>query len=90
LQKLILDYITKELNLKVKKIHKFTDECAGQYKSRHTFGDLFCFLADFGFQVDCHFFETSQAKGEQDARGTNIKECVSLAVLRHETLITSA
>jgi len=63
LQKLILDYITKELNLMVKKIHKFTDECAGQYKSRHTLGDLFCFLADFGFQVDCHFFETSQAKG---------------------------
>ena len=89
-QKLIFDYITKELKLKVKKVHEFTDGCAGQYKSRHTFGDLSCSLADFGFQVDRHFFETSHAKGEQDAAGANIKQRATLAVLRHETSITSA
>ena len=89
-QKLIFDYITKELNLQIKKVHEFTDGCAGQYKSRHTFGDLSCSLADFGFQVDRHFFETSHAKGEQDAAGANIKQRATLAVLRRETSITSA
>ena len=88
-QKLIFDYITKELKLKVK-VHEFTDGCAGQYKSRHTFGDLSCSLADFDFQVHRHFFETSHAKGEQDAAGANIKQHATLAVLRHETSITSA
>ena len=89
-QKLIFDYITKELNLQIKKVHEFTDGCAGQYKSRHTFGDLSCSLADFGFQVDRHFFKTSHAKGEQDAAGANIKQRATLAVLRRETSITSA
>ena len=89
-QKLIFDYITKELNLQIKKVHEFTDGRAGQYKSRHTFGDLSCSLADFGFQVDRHFFETSHAKGEQDAAGANIKQRATLAVLRRETSITSA
>lgn len=89
-QKLIFDYITKELNLQIKKVHEFTDGCAGQYKLRHTFGELSCSLADFGFQVDHHFFEASHAKGEQDAAGANIKQRATLAVLRRETSITSA
>lgn len=42
--------------------------------NQDTLGNLSCSLADFGFQVDHHFFETSHAKGEQDATVANIKQ----------------
>ncbi|KAK3753750.1 hypothetical protein QZH41_005245 [Actinostola sp. cb2023] len=89
-QGLILNYLRNDLHLNVEKVHEFTDGCAGQYKSKHTFGDLSCCLADFGCQIDRHFFETSHAKGEQDAAGANIKHRATLAVLRRETSINSA
>ena len=65
------------------KIHEFTDGCAGQYKSEHTF-------ADFGCQIDRHFFETSHAKGEQDAAGANVKQRATFAVLQRKVTIGSA
>ena len=55
-QSLILNYLREQQHLTVDKIHEFTDGCAGQYKSKHTFGDLSCCLADFGCQIDRHFF----------------------------------
>ena len=58
-QSQILTYLREQHHLTVDKIHEFTDGCAGQYKSKHTFGDLSCCLADFGVQIDRHFFETS-------------------------------
>ena len=58
-QSQILSYLREQHHLTVDKIHEFTDGCAGQYKSKHTFGDLSCCLADFGVQIDRHFFETS-------------------------------
>ena len=72
------------------KIHEFTDGCAGQYKSKHTFGDLSCCLADFGCQIDRHFFETPHAKGEQDAAGANVKQRATLAVLQRKVTIGCA
>ena len=89
-QKLIFTYLTHTLKVAVDKVHEFTGFCAGQYKSRHTYGDLSCSLADFAFQVDRHFFETSHAKGEQDAAGANIKQRATLAVIRREATIGSA
>ena len=59
MQSQILTYLREQHHLTVDKIHEFTDGCAGQYKSKHTFGDLSCCLADFGVQIDRHFFETS-------------------------------
>ena len=55
-QSLIVHYLRNQLHLTVNKIHEFTDGCAGQYKSKHTFGDLSCCLADFECQIDRHFF----------------------------------
>lgn len=46
-QDLILHYLREENHLTVEKIHEFTDGCVGQYKSKHTFGDLSCCLTDF-------------------------------------------
>lgn len=50
-QSLILSYLREKQQVTVEKIHEFTDGCAGQYKSKHTFGDLSCCLADFGCQI---------------------------------------
>lgn len=90
MQDLILRYLREENHLTVEKIHEFTDGCAGQYKCKHTFGDLSCCLADFGCLIDRHFFETSHAKGEQDAAGANVKQRATLAVLQRKVTIGSA
>lgn len=89
-QSLILRYFREQQHLTVDKIHEFTDGCAGQYKSKHTFGHLSCCLADFGCQIDRHFFETSHAKGEQNAAGANVKQRATLAVLQRKVTIGCA
>ena len=80
-QELIDKYLKEESKAPVVKVHEFTDGCAAQYKSRHCVGDLSCCLADFGYQINRNYFETSHAKGEQDAAGSNVKQKVSQAVL---------
>ena len=71
-------------------MHEFTDGCAAQYKSRHCIGDLSCCVADFGFPIQRNYFETSHAKGEQDAAGSHVKQQTSLAVIRGRADITNA
>jgi len=86
-QKLIDKYLQDEIKVPVVKVHKFTNGCAAQYKSRHCVGDLSCCLADFGYQINRNYFETSHAKGEQDAAGSNVKQKVSQAVLPKTAVI---
>ena len=45
---------------------------------------------DFGYPAQHNYFETSHAKGEQDAAGAHIKQKASLAVVRREATIQSA
>ena len=80
-QELINQYLTEDLGCEVRKMHEFTDRCAAQYKSQRCSGDLSCSLADYGYSIQRNFFETSHAKGEQDAAGSHIKQKVSQAVL---------
>ena len=86
-QELITGYLKNQLHMRISKLHEFTDGCAAQYKSRHCIADLSCCLADHGFLVQRNFFETSHAKGEQDAAGANVKQKVSNAVLRKTAVI---
>lgn len=51
-QSLIAKYLTEDVNVTVEKMHKFTDGCVAQYKSRHCIGDFSCFVADFAFQFN--------------------------------------
>ena len=89
-QDLLNRYITKDLGQQITVLHEFTDGCSAQYKSRHCLGDLSCCVADFGYKVQHNFFESSHAKGEQDAAGSHIKQKVSQAVLRRTAAIKSA
>ena len=51
-------------------MHEFTDGCSSQYKSRHCLGDLSFANTEYGYKVfHRNFFETSHAKGPQDAAG---------------------
>ena len=65
-------------------------EFAGADLSNTSIGDLSCSLADFGFPIQRNYFETSHAKGEQDATGSYVKQKASQAVLRRTATITSA
>lgn len=71
-------------------MHEITDGCAAQYKSRHCNGDLSCCVADFGFPIQRNYFDTSHAKGEQDAAGSHVKQQASLAVICGRADITNA
>ena len=44
---------------------------------------------DFGYKTQRNYFETSHAKGEQDAAGANIKQRAAMAVVRNEATIQS-
>ena len=76
--------------MKISKFHEFTDGCAAQYKSRYSIGDLSSFFADFGFQINRNYFETSHAKWEHDTAGSNVKQKGSHAVLRKAAVIRNA
>ncbi|XP_048578932.1 uncharacterized protein LOC125560703 [Nematostella vectensis] len=89
-QELIHDYLVNDVGYSIELLHEFTDGCAAQYKSRHCIGDLSCSLADFGYPIQRSFFETSHAKGEQDAAGSHVKQKTSQAVLRRKAKINSA
>ena len=80
----------QENGIALVKMHEFTDGCAAQYKLRHCIGDVSCSPADFGCQFQRNFFETSHAKGEQDAAGSHIKQKVSQAMLNRTAQIKSA
>ena len=87
---LIVNYLTNDLHYNTKMIHEFTDGCAAQYEYRHCIGDLSCSLADFGFTIQRSYFETSHAKGEQDAAGSHVKQKLGQAVLRRTATINNA
>ena len=80
----------RSINYQTYIIHEFTDGCASQYKSRNCFGDLSYTKQDFGFTIIRNFFETSHAKGVQDAAGGLIKNQADMAVARGKYIIQNA
>lgn len=87
IQKLISKHLEE---CTVKKMHEFTDGCAGQYKSRHCYGDLSRSLATLGYTVQRNYFATSHAKGEQDAAGSHVKQKATFAVLSRKATLSNA
>lgn len=86
-----LSQYLKSIGYRVDVMHEFCDGCASQYKSRHCFGDLSGAPTDFGYkQIVRNFFETSHAKGPQDAAGGLLKYQADMAVLRGKYFIQNA
>ena len=46
-QELVKNYLEEQLQMKINRLHEFTDGCAAQYKSRLCIGDLSCCLFDY-------------------------------------------
>ncbi|CAG2255254.1 unnamed protein product [Mytilus edulis] len=90
-QKLISDYL-KSISADITVMHEFTDGCSSQYKSRNCMGDVsFVAESELGYsKLIRNFFETSHAKGPQDAAGGFLKHQADYAVLRGKTHIQNA
>ncbi|VDI16270.1 Hypothetical predicted protein [Mytilus galloprovincialis] len=90
-RKQIYEYL-RSISYNTTCIHEFTDGCPSQYKSRHCFGDLSNTFSDFPElnRFSRNFFETSHAKGPQDAAGGILKRQADIAVLRGRCRIQNA
>jgi hypothetical protein len=85
-QQLIANY-SREINCNVDIMHEFTDGCTAQYKSRHCMGSASFACSDFGYQQFVrNYFETSHAKGPQDAAGGLLKRQADLAVMKGDII----
>ena len=87
---LLLNNYLKSISYPLRTVHEFTDGCAAQYKSRHCFGNLTIAAKNFDTNIIRNFYETSHAKGPQDAAGGFLKQQADMAVLRGKHIIQSA
>ena len=78
--KVVLKYLKTELPA-VKKIHYFTDGCAGQCKIR-TISLISHHVDDFGLAAEWNFFATSHGKSICDGIGGTVKRPVTKASLQ--------
>ena len=90
-QKALLKELRAKLPL-LKKIHYFTDGCAGQYKNKFNFINLCHHSSDFNIDAEWNFFATSHGKGPCDGIGASVKRCTAKASLQRPILaqITTA
>jgi hypothetical protein len=72
-----------------KKIYYFSDGCAGQYKNRKNFINLFHHVSDFGISAQWNFFAPAHGKGPCDAFGVTTKKMVKTRQLRGNEIVTS-
>lgn len=77
----LLSYI-KLLHPHLKKIHYFSDGCAGQYKNRFNFINLCHHKEDFGLSCEWNFFATSHGKNACDGIGGTVKRSTARASLQ--------
>ena len=64
-------------------MHEYTDGCASHYKSMNFFGIIFNICDELSYDTFIrNYFETSHAKGVQDASGGYLKNQLDLAVFR--------
>ncbi len=79
------------INCGVNVMHEYTDGCSGQYKSRNCMGDVSNLTDNVHYhKLLRNYFETSHAKGPQDAAGGFLKKQADTAVLRGKAVIQDA
>ena len=76
----------------MKKVHYFTDGCAGQYKNRFNFVNLAHHREDYGVDAEWNFFATSHGKSACDGIGGTVKRLLTKASLQRpytDAILTS-
>jgi len=76
-------------NFQVNRIERFTDCCASQYRSKHSFAELLRECSS-GMNVKYHYFESSHGKSASDGLGAVVKHSATMAVTRREAVIRNA
>jgi hypothetical protein len=66
----------------LRKIHYFSDGCAGQYKNRYNFINLCNHQYDFNLDCEWNFFATSHGKSACDGIGGTVKRLTAKASLQ--------
>lgn len=66
----------KEIALQVKKVIVFSDNCAGQFKSRYNVCNACFSEKDFGVTLELNFFASGHGKGAVDGIRGSIKRTV--------------
>ena len=73
----VFQYLREKYNIDPKIWHRWTDQCAAQYKSQFTVEKLRTSSSSMGFceecQVNFYFFEVGEGKNESDSLGSLIK-----------------
>ena len=65
----------------LKKVHYFSNGCAGQHKNRHNVTNE----EDFGLSCEWHFLATSHGKNASDGIGGTVKRATAHASLQRTT-----
>lgn len=66
----------------LRKIHYFSDGCAGQYKNKYNFLNLCYHKTDYSFDCEWNFFATSHGKNACDGIGGTVKRAVAQASMQ--------
>lgn len=89
-QKEISNYL-HSIGSSVDVMHEFCDGCSCQYKSRKCMGDISCACEELKYKrIVRNYYETSHAKGPQDAAGGFLKRQADMAVMRRKVSIQNA
>ena len=73
-----------------KHLHRWSDQCACQYKSKKTLRDLKLFKCEHGLEATFNFFETSEGKGACDGVGATTKHGLDNLVLHEKVALKNA
>ena len=77
-----IDYLKHNVSDDIKKVHYFTDRCAGQYKNCKNFLNLCHQKDDFSIDCEWNFFATSHGKSLCDGIGGTVKRLTAKASLQ--------
>ena len=85
LKGLFFFFLKQHIGDRLKKVHYFSDGCAGQYKNGKDFINLCHHKDDFNLECVWNFFATSHGKSTCDGIGGTVKRLTAKARLQRQT-----
>ncbi len=89
-QQKLAKHLTQTRKLPLQTLHRYSDGCACQYKSKGPFSDVSYATEDFSFKIQHHFYGTRHGKGASDGDGAVIKSQATRSVMAGTTVISNA
>jgi hypothetical protein len=86
----VMEHLRIVSPVQIHTIHRFTDGCAGQFRSRQTMRDILFFSEDFpNANIIANYGETSEFKNLCDGFGDHAKSPLQRAIISQDVLLTS-